>query len=797
MKRRAREVKVEILSIALAAAALGVASLAPGCQRVAPVTEESGGAALMRNLVRARAVDVIVEAGPLEAVCQRWADEFRPPASSQPQLVRDNPPPGRDWLDIRINPPAGERRVAARIVVGTLALPGVAALLDRLGLDHGDLPEGHGFQYREQVFVGAGDTLIATFEDPERPGLPLTLFFGNSAAALPGVLGDLAPAWRPWLQCFRAGELALSGPLRLDGQIVAHELGRILRTYPLPLGHGPLPPEFDGIAGSAANDVPIERARDYLARASRARAKIAEFLSTSVIPPVDLTLYAYPEQMVPKVGNQRLSGVNPITRSAHVLCASGVPDDGGAAVAEACALQALGTPVHAWLLAGASVDAAGTYFGVDLERWIAWLATSGRKAEPTDPDWSTDRSPHARVPLQAALFRFLCESRGAAVVRQIWDGTIEFDEDDETRAQFKQFLDRRAASHAAVLRERRSAPIPRPASAPFAKGVAIQSSSSRLVTGYGSKLFETSLDELKVLGANTVSVTSYLVDEPDPPEFAGFLNRRTYGPVEGDVGLFCALWQARARGLATWLAPHLLSAPAGSYRAAWVREDRAAVSTFYERYAAFLEHYALLAELCGADLLCIGSQIPETTKVVSEGRRANPAAVEWKRTGWADVLSAARSVYGGRLTYAASTPEELNRIEFWSDLDAITFNLDPSLDPAYPGGPFAARGALALGLKRQLEDLDALCAARDRPLLLMDVTFDGDERRSRRTLAGVGAGPFYIAMHECTVFFDVLNGPARPSRLAGFTLWRWGVDPDDRGFRGTAVENVLRRALVR
>ncbi len=791
-------------SIVRAAVVLGAASLASTCHRVSPVTHESGAAALMRNLVRARAVDVIVEPGPLEEVCQRLAIVCSPATSgaSDPAAAT---PLGRDRMDYRVNPPAGrERSFAARIVVGTFALPRVGFLLDHLGMSYGERADGQGFQYQEQAFDDDGDVLIATFEDPDRPGLPVTLFCGNSADALAPALGDLAPAWRPWVQCFRRGELALSGPLQLDGRIIAHELGRVIgRMGAIPQGHAAIPaqPEAAWLTGSAAVEVPEERVRDYIARASHARAKIGTFIATPNIPNVDLTLYAYPEQMVPKVGQLRLGCVNPITRSAHVLCANGVPDDGGAAVAEACALSALGNPVHPWLLTGASVDAAGTYFGVDLERWIAWLSTSGRMADPTESNWSADRSPHVRVPLQAALFRFLCETRGEAAVRQMWHGTLEFVPDDALRAQFRQFLERRASAFTKEFEARRSVPIPRRGTGALAKGVAFEASNARLAASYGSKVFESALDALPQLGANALSITSYLVDEPDPPEFAGFRSRRTFGAVEGDLGLFCALWQARARGLATWIEPHWLSAPAGSYRGSWVREQEGTVAAFASRYAAFLEHYGLLAELCGVDVLSIGSEIHETAIVVSESRRANPAAAEWKRTAWNDVLRAARDVYSGRLTYVASSPEELAKIEFWPMLDAIAFAPDTSLDRRHPGGVFSASNVLADRLTRQFADLDAVCRAHDRPLYLMNVSFEDEERRVRRTLAGVGTSQVDEALHESVVFFNVLGGPARPTRLEGLVLWRWGVDPDDRRdefvFRGGSVESFVRRALAR
>ncbi|MFN0242958.1 MAG: glycoside hydrolase family 113 [Planctomycetota bacterium] len=758
----------------LRAAVACFALLALACQRRDPVDWQSGGAALMRNLLRANEVDVVCEEALASACELAAADSERAYA-----------------FDYRIVPGKHEVRAgAARIVVGTYEFPPARALLDHVGVRYGDWEQGRGFLWQEQVFVARNDALIATFEDPERPGLPVTLVFGNEVEPLARYIGELAPAYRPWIRFFHSGELTLSGPMSVEGLVIQHKLDRLgARDYAISIDFAELPVVAAGVRGRASRAIPPVRLRAYLEAVDAARARIARWMATpdasvdgaaaAALPIVALSLYAEPEHFAVKGGVEGLGYVNPVTRSVHALCAEHVPDDGGAAVAAASALEIAGPPAHAWMLDAAGVDAAGAWWGGELVPTAVWIATAGRApevAELADARAELRRSRHVLVPLRALLLRFLRESRGDGFVRQLWNGTTLLPAGLDP--EFSAWLARAADEHVDDMRMRRE--LPR-ATTSFLKGVGVAERDRAPEHGFGSRAYLQSLTEIGDLGANAVLLSSSLSDTFDPPEFAGLGAAGGYGALEGDLQLFAAITRAKARGLAVLVSPSLLTSPNGSLRGSYLGPNEQDVAQTFESYARFLEHFGLIAELARADWLSIGTRIPELATPVDEGRRGRPESAEWKRAGWARAIRAARGVFTGRLLLSVSSPRELEKIELWKDLDAIGLELDVEVDRRNASGTYGARRELLDDLTSALAEVEAFAARVDRPFVITQAGFERRRTPARRTPAGFGASEVDLQYLGLSILASMYNVRARTPHWQGIFLWRWSSDPADPG----------------
>ena len=177
-----------------------VACAALACSRVRAVSEEEGAAALLTNLLRAGRVEVFAPGGDVEDACLRAA-----------ACVRLE----RDGLELRVLPQAvaGDPR-AARIVLGAPTEPALRELAAALGV----VSSGPAaFRWQGFELDDAGDGLVATFQDPARPGLPVTVVLANGRAALAlyacGLGNELAPGWRPFARVFRAGRAIAEGAL--------------------------------------------------------------------------------------------------------------------------------------------------------------------------------------------------------------------------------------------------------------------------------------------------------------------------------------------------------------------------------------------------------------------------------------------------------------------------------------------------------------------------------------------------------------------------------------------------------
>ncbi|GAC1604186.1 MAG: hypothetical protein NVS3B25_33310 [Hymenobacter sp.] len=127
---------------------------------------------------------------------------------------------------------------------------------------------------------------------------------------------------------------------------------------------------------------------------------------------------------------------------------------------------------------------------------------------------------------------------------------------------------------------------------------------------------------------------------------------------ESDAGLVATARLGRQHRLKTLLKPHLWVRGSASGWAGDIEMTRPADwAAWFASYSAFMLHYARLAEAAHMEMLCVGTELVQTTG------RAHEAA-------WRDVIRQVRQVYHGPLTYAANY-DEYQQIPFWDALDYI------------------------------------------------------------------------------------------------------------------------------
>ncbi len=175
-------------------------------------------------------------------------------------------------------------------------------------------------------------------------------------------------------------------------------------------------------------------------------------------------------------------------------------------------------------------------------------------------------------------------------------------------------------------------------------------------------------------------------------------------------------------------------------------------------YTGFLMHYAHLAEEVGAEILVIGTEL---------ARSAHERPQYWR-----GLIENIRSVYQGKLTYAANWWEEYEHIEFWDMLDYVGvqayFELSDDPDPTSI--------MLAEGWNSHKEVLSSLSAQLKRPVLFTEIGY--------RNVADAAAQPWrWPSRNEAdqamadddlqaqlyTVFFDEVWNE---SWFSGAILWK-------------------------
>ena len=123
---------------------------------------------------------------------------------------------------------------------------------------------------------------------------------------------------------------------------------------------------------------------------------------------------------------------------------------------------------------------------------------------------------------------------------------------------------------------------------------------------------------------------------------------------ESDDGISKTTELAKKLGIKTILKPHL-----------WVRDgwpgdinmkSDTAWQSWFLNYETFILHYARLAQKNKIEIFCIGTELQQTSKREKE---------------WRSIITKIRSVYSGKLIYAANFHEEYEHIRFWDALDYI------------------------------------------------------------------------------------------------------------------------------
>ncbi len=224
-------------------------------------------------------------------------------------------------------------------------------------------------------------------------------------------------------------------------------------------------------------------------------------------------------------------------------------------------------------------------------------------------------------------------------------------------------------------------------------------------------------NHLAALGANWVAQTPFgWQSEVDVPELRMNRGRRVWWG-ERDAGIRITTLAARESGISTLLKPHvwLSSREEEVWRGQIAMTSEADWTAWFADYSEFMLHYASLAEELGIEALCVGTELHGTVHREAE---------------WRALIGQVRAVYSGKLTYAANWYEEYEEVPFWDALDWIGVQAYfPLSDSEFP-----SVDELERGWDRWIEDLSALQARVDRPVLFTEVGY--------RSVPFVGKAPW-------------------------------------------------------
>ena len=228
---------------------------------------------------------------------------------------------------------------------------------------------------------------------------------------------------------------------------------------------------------------------------------------------------------------------------------------------------------------------------------------------------------------------------------------------------------------------------------------------------------------------------------------------------EADEGLISTNKMACNLDIKVLLKPHIWLTRSNDGK--W-RKDIAMVSeqdwqAWFANYRTFILHYARLAQEQDMAGLCIGTELAGT--VEREGE-------------WRALIAEIRSLYSGKLTYAANWHDEFERVPFWDALDWIGIQAYFPLSKS----PSASVDELIEGWQPHLVKMAEVARRTQKPVIITEMGYRATPDAAIEPWLwperGLKASPEGLVMQaRCyeAYFKAVWNQPW----LLGTYIWKW------------------------
>ena len=216
----------------------------------------------------------------------------------------------------------------------------------------------------------------------------------------------------------------------------------------------------------------------------------------------------------------------------------------------------------------------------------------------------------------------------------------------------------------------------------------------------------------------------------------------------------------------------------------------------FERYRRLVVHYALLAELSGAELFSIGTELDKATNF--EALAGDPRKREIKRAAWEGLFANAHALFDGTVVLTASDRLQLAREVYGNDQELLAARSFPwRSEPSQQGHVLEGQVRYGLSILREVAEEKGL------PLVLLPTGFPACEQAEVRGRVLVPRVDEAAQERLHAALANVLAQEAWGQAWFG-GLFVWFVAPEEESFApwgfqvfGNAAEAQLARVFGR
>ncbi|PHI19530.1 hypothetical protein CEQ90_12590 [Lewinellaceae bacterium SD302] len=285
----------------------------------------------------------------------------------------------------------------------------------------------------------------------------------------------------------------------------------------------------------------------------------------------------------------------------------------------------------------------------------------------------------------------------------------------------------------------------------FEKGMTFAHEGYCIYNGYGGGTVDASLDSLATLGVNSIAVVPYTFQRD--PNVTGEMPVAGSAGSENNAATRSSIRRAHLRGWSVMLKPQI-----------WVGRDswpgdidfttEAEWKQWFKRYSEWMLNYALLAQTERSESLCIGTELRFATLKQPEK--------------WRNLIRAIRSVYDGKITYAANWGEEFDNIGFWDDLDIIGLNSYYPLSEKAD----ATDEELLAGARSWVSMANKVAVRESKPWWLTEVGYRSVEQAWVNPHADAGERA-RSEIAQARSYEALLTSLDEASEFKGMYVWKW------------------------
>ncbi|MFD2567593.1 glycoside hydrolase family 113 [Pseudotenacibaculum haliotis] len=221
------------------------------------------------------------------------------------------------------------------------------------------------------------------------------------------------------------------------------------------------------------------------------------------------------------------------------------------------------------------------------------------------------------------------------------------------------------------------------------------------------------------------------------------------------------------------LKPHLWMS--SGWRANINFENSQDWDTWFASYQKTILHYAMMAEKTKSEMFCIGTELRSSVKQQPEK--------------WMQLIKKIKTIYSGKLTYAANWDGEFHDVGFWDELDYIgiqgyfplTENTNPNLEQ------------IKQGWKKHIPELEVLSNKHHKKILFTEIGYRPDKAATKTPWAwGSFFGPLFKKKSDKTQYLAykaLFEELWETSWFAGTYVWQW--DNSDFEIKEKPAQNAI------